>query len=429
MSSGARPPVAHGLEVVDETLLRAFQDVARQALERGSGALPGLLRFGALRLEVVGERRDGILAPVVEEVLGQALFLVRDRRVSDDLLGVDDGEVEPRARRMVEKHRVEDLAPRLGKAEADVGDPEDRLRLRERRLDQADPLDRLLGAADVLRVAGAAREDQRVEEDVLGRELVLFGQERVAAPGDLELAVARDGHPVLGILVDRSDHEGRAVPLRQRHDRLEALLAVLEVDRVQDRLALAPLQAELQDLRVRRVEHERDLDHLRRPLEEGVDVGDLVAVRVLQADVDDLRAVLDLGAGDLRGRLELPVGHEPLELAAAEDVRPLAHEDRPVVDVHLEHLDPGDERLVVDRHAPGLLAGGRGRERPDVRRRRAAAAAHDVDPPLGHEPAELAWRATPGSRCTCHRRPAARRSDSRRFASSRGPRACGCGPS
>ena len=74
---------------------------------------------------------------------------------------------------------------------------------------------------------------------------VLLGQERVAAPRDLELALAGDGHAVLGVLVDRADDERGAVPLRQRHDRAEALLAVLQVDRVDDRLALAPLQAEL----------------------------------------------------------------------------------------------------------------------------------------------------------------------------------------
>ena len=36
---------------------------------------------------------------------------------------------------------------------------------------------------------GAAGEDERVEEDVLGREPVLLGQERVAPPRDLELAL------------------------------------------------------------------------------------------------------------------------------------------------------------------------------------------------------------------------------------------------
>ncbi len=51
---------------------------------------------------------------------------------------------------------------------------------------------------------------------------------------------------------------------------------------------------------------------------------------------------------------------------------------------------PETSGLVVDRHAARLLAFGRGRERADVRRGRAAAAAHDVDPALRHEPLELA---------------------------------------
>ena len=126
---------------------------------------------------------------------------------------------------------------------------------------------------DVLLVARAAREDQRVEEDVLGGRPVLLGQEREAAARDLELALPRHAHAVLGVLVDRADDERGAVLLGQGHDRPEALLAVLEVDRVDDRLALAPLQSQLEDPRVGRVEHQRDLDHLRRALEELVRVG------------------------------------------------------------------------------------------------------------------------------------------------------------
>ena len=43
------------------------------------------------------------------------------------------------------------------------------LRVGERLLDQADALDRLDGAADVVLVAGGAGEDERVEDDVARR--------------------------------------------------------------------------------------------------------------------------------------------------------------------------------------------------------------------------------------------------------------------
>ena len=265
---------------------------------------------------------------------------------------------------MVEEDGVQDLAAGLGQAEAHVGDPEDRPRLRQLRLDRPDPFDRLDGAADVLLVARAAGKDERIEDDVLRRDPVLLRQERVAAVRDLELALARDAHAVLRIFVDRPDDEGGAVLLRERNHRLESGLAVLQVDRVQDGLALAPLEPELHHLRVGRVEHERNLDHPRGPLQEGVHVGGLVPVRILEADVDDLGAALDLRARDLGGRVELPVGDQALELPAAEDVGALADENGPVVFRDLEGLDARHEDAVVDRRAARLpsRSGGR-RER------------------------------------------------------------------
>ena len=114
---------------------------------------------------------------------------------------------------------------------------------RQRLLDEADALDRLDAGADVVLVAGADREDQRVEEDVLRprrrTSSVSSSCERCAIG---ELALARDRLRLLLVLVDAADHQRRAVAARQRHDALEALLAVLEVDRVDDRLALRALE-------------------------------------------------------------------------------------------------------------------------------------------------------------------------------------------
>ena len=51
------------------------------------------------------------------------------------------------------------------------------LAARQRFLDQPDALDRLDAGADVVAVAGADREDQRIEDDVLGLDAVFFGQQ------------------------------------------------------------------------------------------------------------------------------------------------------------------------------------------------------------------------------------------------------------
>src|SRR3989454_11169676 len=130
--------------------------------------------------------------------------------------------------RVVEEDGVQDLAARRRQAERDVGDPEDRLALGEARLDRADALDRLDGRADIVRVARAHREDQRVEEQVTRGHAVLLGEEIVAALGDRELARSGDRHALPLVLVDRADDDGTAVGPEERDDLREALLAVLE---------------------------------------------------------------------------------------------------------------------------------------------------------------------------------------------------------
>src|SRR5207253_2123889 len=104
--------------------------------------------------------------------------------------------------------------------------------LGEARLDRADALDRLHRRADVVRVARPDGEDERVEDQVARGQAVLRGEQLVRALGDRELALARDGHALLLVLVDAADDDGAAVGLEERDDLLETLLAVLEVDRV-----------------------------------------------------------------------------------------------------------------------------------------------------------------------------------------------------
>ena len=71
-----------------------------------------------------------------------------------------------------------------------------------RRLDEVDAV------AVVLLDAGRDGEDVRVEDDVLGREADLLGQELVGARADLDLALERVG---LALLVEGHDDDGGAV--------------------------------------------------------------------------------------------------------------------------------------------------------------------------------------------------------------------------
>ena len=95
-----------------------------------------------------------------------------------------------------------------------------------------------------------------------------------------------------------------AAPIAPRHRRhpLEAAAPVLQVDRVEHRLALAPGERPLHHLGVGGIDHQRQLDQPDQLLEKGLHVGDLVAVGILHTDVEYLRRGARLSATDLGRR-------------------------------------------------------------------------------------------------------------------------------
>ena len=394
------------VEVGQQPLLAALDDVPRQPLIQwqvlhfgplmlhGSAKVfcdlcnvelvQGRLVFGSL-LAVVLRRFDAIAGQVAQQPVRQPLLLFGDRGEAAQLFRVHDRQVEPSPGGMVQEHCVDHFAGRRWEPEANVAHSEQRFHTRQLGLDQPQGLNGLDGAADVVDVARAAWEHQRVEHHILFRNLPFLGEQTVRALGDCQLALPSDCLGLLGILVDRADDHGCAVAAQQGHDLIKALLAVLEVDRVHDGLALAVRQGALHRNRIGTVDHEGGLDLLDQQLVERIDVRQLVAVGVFEIDINDLRAAAHLGAADLGGLFKPLFRYEPLEAARSDHVGPLAHQQRPVVITSFHDIDASKLR------APGGLvpAGGVSlrhlSDSADMLGSCAAAAADDVEPAIPHE--------------------------------------------
>ena len=110
------------------------------------------------------------------------------------------------------------------------------------------------GVVVVLLDARGDGQDVGVEDDVLGREADLLGEDAVGALGDLDLALGGDR---LALLVEGHDDDGGAVAADQAGLRAEDLLAFLEADRVDDALALHALEAGFEHATIRAVDHDR----------------------------------------------------------------------------------------------------------------------------------------------------------------------------
>ena len=197
------------VQLVGQALAVAVDDpVLQPALDRlGPHLLDGV---GGL---AVGEhlqqalQRVVALAPAVEEqVLHDLHLLGGDQVQRADLADVHDGRRHAGADGVVEEHGVQHGARRRVEAEADVGQAEHDLHVRELVADQLDALERPLAELAVVLVAGGDGEGQRVDQQVGLRQAVLVAGDADQPPGDVELGLRRLGHA--GLVDGQRDHRG-----------------------------------------------------------------------------------------------------------------------------------------------------------------------------------------------------------------------------
>ncbi|CAB4945373.1 unannotated protein [freshwater metagenome] len=357
------------------------------ALADGQGAplvLGDLLGLGraVVGLGDLEEPLRRVRAAVEHHVLDALAQLGVDLVVDHERAGVDDAHVEAGPDGVEEEDRVDRLADRVVAAEGEghVGDAAADLGAGQVLLDPARGLDEVLAVGRVLLDARRDREDVGVEDDVLGREPDLVDEDPVGPLADRLAALEVVG---LAVLVEGHDHDGGAVLAAQARVATEGLLTLLHGDRVDDGLALDALEAGLDDLPLRGVDHHRhaaDVGLGGDQLEEAVHRGDAVDHALVHVDVDHLRASLDLLGCDADGGVVVAVLDELAEPGGAGDVGALAHVDEEALvgdGQRLEAREP-HHRLVRHRLAPLLALDGT-RDGGDVVRRGAAAATDEVE--------------------------------------------------
>ena len=304
----------------------------------------------------------GVLAAVVDQVAGDRQLLLADPGDRQDLARVHDGRVQSGLDALVEEHRVQHLPGRGVQAEGDVRQAQGGLDVGMCVLDPADRLDGLDAVAAGLLLAGGDREREAVDEDVLRGDAVVVAQVGDEAVGDAQLPV---GSARLAVLVDGQGDDPSPVLLDQRDDLGEpraGAVPVLVVDRVHDRATAEHLQPGLEDGRLGGVQDDRQGRGRGQPAGQLAHVVDPVAAHVVDAQVEQVRAVADLLAGDLDAGLPVPGQHRLAEGLGPVGVRPLP-------DGQVGGVLPEGHRLVQGRR--GRLV--------DVLARADLASAHPLD--------------------------------------------------
>ena len=387
---------AGGLDVLDDVFGEPLDQGVHQALADRSPAPFGVL--GAVGLALprgpghLEQALRGVGPPVEDDVLHRVPQGRRQVGVDGELAGVDDRHVEAGRDRVVQEHRVHGLADGVVAAErkGQVREAARHHGAGERRLDPAAGLEKGDPVGVVLLDAGRHGKDVGVEDDVLGGEADLVHEDAVGAAANPDLARGRVRLP---LFVERHHDDRGAVPKDGLRLPPELRLALLEADRVDDGLALDVLEAGLEHGPARGIQHQGHAADLRLRRDEAEEPGHRgldVEHGLVEVDVDDLGPVLDLVAGHLEGRVEVPVQHQPPEAGGPRDVGALADVHEAGVRVDGERLEAGEEavrhrrRRRPRRHVRDGVA-----DRGDVFRRGPAAAAREVEPPVPGEFAEV----------------------------------------
>ena len=341
----------------------------------------------------------GVGAAVEEDILDPLEELRIDLLIDGQLPRIDDPHLHPGTDGVVEEGGVHRLADGViaTEGEGDVAHPPRHLHQRHRLLDQPRGLDEVDGVAVVFLDTGGDGEDVGVEDDVLRRESGLLGEEPVGPLADRHFALDFGRLP---LLVEGHDDDGGAVATDRPRLPEEVLLPLFQADGVDDPLALEALETCLEHLPVGAVDHHRNPGNLRLTREEREELRHhrrAVEHPLVDIDVDDVGAALHLLPGDADGLLVTLFADEPGEGLRAGDVRPFADDREAALGTDLEHLEPRIARaLGIDRGDTRRMFAHRLGDRLDVRRRRTAAAADDVEPSLAGEfpehPRHRGWR-------------------------------------
>src|ERR1041384_1303572 len=228
---------------------------------------------------------------------------------------IDYRKIETGLRAVIEENRVQHLPSGVGQAKGNIADSENRLDVRDLLLDQPHAFNCFNRAADVVFVPGGARKHKRIDDDVFNANTEIFGEKFDGTPRDFKLALAGYSLGLLLVFVDATDDQRSAVLARKGRYALEFVESIFEVNRVDDRLALAIGQRAFNGDRIGGIDHDRRLHHTNHLFIKSVDVVQLFAICVLKIHITDLRSAFYLLSSDLSRFLVFLFGDQALELA------------------------------------------------------------------------------------------------------------------
>jgi len=316
-------------EVRDSVDECVFQPLRDRRLAPGKVDLCLFALLAAVALSNFKKPVRRVPAPIEQHIFDGIAQLAVDVLINRQATGVDDPHIHPRRDGVIEKYRVHRLPHQLVAAERKrkIRHAAGHMRVGEYFLDPPRRLDKSDTVFGVLLDPGRHRKNVRIEDDVLRREIDLFGQEFVGAFANLDLALR--GIRLPGLVECHDDDRG-AVTQHLLRLLQKRPFAFLEADRVDDALALDAFEARLDHAPFGAVDHHRHFrdrwfgsEQIQEPHHRGLGIEHAL----VHVHVEDLRAVLNLIARDVERFVIALVDDEFLEFRRTRDIGALADID------------------------------------------------------------------------------------------------------
>ena len=379
--------------------LRIFHDVGGNALDQRMGQpllyrriAPGKVFRAFLALSLEAFRKldqplgggGGFAADraIEQHILDPFQEIRRNIGINPKLPGVHDTHGHARLDRVIKEGRMNRFPHRFVSTERKryIGYAATHLGIGQRLLDDPGCLDEVHAIAVVFFDTRGDSEYVGIEYDVFGRKTHLIDENPIAAGADFNLALFGVR---LARLVERHDDHRRTIAASQLRMFDKLSLAFLEADGVDYGLALHAFEARFDNRPFARIDHHRHTTDIRfggDKVEEGDHRFLRVEHRLIHVDIDDLRAILHLVAGDAQ-RLGIIVPQDEAgKRLRAGDVGSLAHIHEQRIIANAERFQSGKPQLLRNIRDAARWNGAHGiGDGLDVCGSRAAAAADDID--------------------------------------------------
>ena len=365
---------AHRFLAVDDGKLQLVLD--RQRIDmRGSRSRRLALQPG--KVLHVFLQRIAVRLVAENQLARQIHFFLRNLVQRINLGVVHDGHIEAVVHRLVHEDRIQN-PPRISiQPKRNIADAQNRLNVGQFFLDPLDCLQRLDSGAAVLILAGRNRQSQRIENQIRPVQPILLRSQIEDAMRDRHLLLRGQRHAVF---VDGQRNHRRAVALRHRQNFRRPLLAIFQIDRIDDRPPGNALQRLFDHVGLGRIDQNRRRNARGNPFQNRSDVSLLVLAHDRAAQIEHVRPVVHQL---LRQRQNvvvfLPLHQIPEVLDARRRVHFLGDDQR--LRLEIERNGSVSARSRADALHVALRrldAGNRIDHRFQMLRSRAAASAHDA---------------------------------------------------